>query len=55
MAVIRTVVHNPSTRLIGADVVEFVASPHPPGSDIIAARLVQKLIAFWAKSHRTRP
>jgi agmatinase len=54
MAVIRTVAENSSTKFIGADVVEFVASPHPPGCDITAARLVQKIIAFWARSQRKR-
>lgn len=34
-------------RLLGADVVELVASPHPPGCDLTAAKLVQKLLAFW--------
>jgi len=34
---------------IGADVVEFIASPHPPGCDLTVARLVMKLLAYWAK------
>ena len=33
---------------IGADVVEFIASPHPPGCDLTVARLVTKLLAYWA-------
>jgi agmatinase len=46
-----TVCSAPGARLVGADVVEFVPSPHPPGCDIIAAKLVAKLVAFW---HRSR-
>ena len=34
---------------IGADVVEFIASPHPPGCDPTVARLVAKLLAYWSK------
>ena len=33
---------------IGADVVEFIASPNPPGCDLTVARLVTKLLAHWA-------
>jgi hypothetical protein len=46
----------PETRgpLIGADIVELIASPHPPGCDIIAARLLTKLLAFWAVGKRLR-
>ncbi len=33
---------------IGADVVEFIASPHPPGCDLTVARLVMKILAYWA-------
>ena len=36
---------------IGADVVEFIASPHPPGCDLTVARLVMKILAWWASSH----
>lgn len=32
-------------RFLAADVVEYVASPHPPGCDIIAAKLVTKILA----------
>jgi agmatinase len=34
---------------IGADVVEFIASPHPPGCDLTVARLVMKILAYWSK------
>jgi len=34
-------------RLIGADIVEFVPSPTPPGCDPVAARLATKLLARW--------
>ncbi len=33
---------------IGADVVEFIASPYPPGCDLTVARLVMKILAYWA-------
>jgi agmatinase len=36
---------------IGADVVEFIASPHPPGCDLTVARLVMKILAYWALNH----
>jgi agmatinase len=34
-------------RLVGADVVELVPSPQPPGCDLTVAKLVSKLLAFW--------
>ncbi len=46
MDVVRAVINSPCD-LLGADVVEFIASPHPPGCDIIAARLVMKMVAYW--------
>ena len=49
-AVIRTVATNDAVRLVGADLVEFVPSPHPPGCDLTAARLTAKILAFWAVS-----
>jgi agmatinase len=45
--IIRCLTTAPGLQLIGADVVELVASPHPPGCDIIAARLAAKVLAFW--------
>ena len=33
--------------LLGADIVEFIPSPNPPGCDIVAARLAQKVLAWW--------
>ncbi len=47
MDVLRAVTGASGARLTGADVVEYVPSPHPPGSDIVAARLVTKLLAYW--------
>jgi agmatinase len=49
MDVIRTLTTESRCRLIGADVVEFVPSPTPPGCDPTAARLVAKLLAWWWK------
>ena len=45
--VIRSLATSPQSRLIGADITELVASPHPPGSDAVAARLATKILAFW--------
>ena len=46
MDVLRILMTESPCRLIGADVVEFVPSPTPPGCDIIAARLVAKVLAW---------
>ena len=48
MEVVRAVIDAPCD-LLGADVVEFIASPNPPGCDLNAARLVMKILAYWAK------
>jgi agmatinase len=47
MEIIRGVCLHKQARLIGADVVELVPSPTPPGSDPAAARLVSRLLAWW--------
>jgi len=54
MDVVRAVTEAPRAHLIGADVVELVASPHPPGCDLVAARLVMKILAFWWRGRRHR-
>jgi agmatinase len=46
MEVIRAVAGAARCQWIGADVVEFVPSPHPPGCDLTAARLVMKMLAW---------
>ena len=48
MDVLRVLTASRASQLIGADLVEYIPSPHPPGCDIIAARLLVKLLAFWA-------
>ncbi|MFH1680224.1 MAG: agmatinase [Candidatus Eisenbacteria bacterium] len=45
-AVLRAVARAPRARLVGADIVEYVASPNPPGSDLAAAKLATRLIAY---------
>jgi agmatinase len=50
MELIRAVAAAPC-NWIGADVVEFIASPHPPGCDLTVARLVMKIVAYWASNH----
>jgi agmatinase len=52
MDVIRTLTTESHGHLIGADVVEFVPSPTPPGCDPAAARLTAKLLAWWWKGKR---
>jgi hypothetical protein len=47
MDVVQTVAGAPAARLIGADVVELIPSAHAPGCDIVAARLVAKMLGFW--------
>ncbi len=49
MDVFRVLAGESQCQLIGADVVEFVASPNPPGCDPAAARLTTKLLAWWWK------
>ena len=51
MEVIRAIAESRSIRWLGADVVEFVPSPHPPGCDPAAARLAEKVLA-WRHSGR---
>ncbi|MDY0167335.1 MAG: agmatinase family protein [Thermoguttaceae bacterium] len=47
MAILRAVTAAPRARLVGADLVEFVPSPHPPGCDLTAAKLAVKILAWW--------
>jgi agmatinase len=49
MEIFRVLLSESRCRVIGADVVEFVASPVPPGCDPAAARLTTKLLAWWWK------
>jgi agmatinase len=49
MDIFRVLLSESRCQLIGADVVEFVASPNPPGCDPAAARLTTKLLAWWWK------
>jgi agmatinase len=53
MEIIRLVMTHRQIRLIGADVVEFVPSPAPPGCDPVAARLVAKVLAWRRVARRT--
>jgi agmatinase len=52
MGVIREIAASRRIRWLGADVVEFVPSPHPPGCDPVAARLVEKVLAYWHSGRR---
>ena len=47
MAILQTVFAAPKARLVGADLVEFVPSPNPPGCDLSAAKLATKILAWW--------
>ncbi len=55
MAIFRALAAAPRARWTGADVVEFVPSPHPPGCDLTAARLLHKMLAFRHQSQRSVP
>ena len=48
MEILQSLTCASSCRLLGADVMEFVPSPNPPGCDITAAKLVYKILAYWA-------
>jgi agmatinase len=50
--VVRVLTTESRCRLIGADVMEFVPSLHPPGCDPIAARLAAKVLAWWWAGRR---
>jgi agmatinase len=52
MQIIQAVCSNPKPHLVGADVVEYIASPHPPSCDITAAKLVYKILSFWASGRK---
>jgi agmatinase len=47
MEILRVLTNESHCQLIGADIVEFIASPNPPGCDPVAARLATKLLAWW--------
>ena len=53
MEIFRVLTSESRCELIGADIVEFVASPVPPGCDPAAARLATKLLAWWWKGRRS--
>jgi agmatinase len=53
MEILRVLMTESRCQLIGADVVEFIASPVPPGCDPAAARLATKLLAWWWKGRKS--
>jgi agmatinase len=53
MSVIREIATSRRIDFLGADVVEFVASPNPPGCDPAAARLAEKVLA-WRHAGRRK-
>jgi agmatinase len=54
MEIIRALTCARHGSLMGADVVEYVASPHPPGTDPLAAKLVAKVLAFWYTNRQSQ-
>ena len=54
MDVIQAVAGAPQGKLLGADVVEFVPSPRPPGCDLTVAKLAAKTLAFRFAQPRRR-
>jgi agmatinase len=53
--VIGAVAAGPRRNLVGADVVEFVPSPRPPGCDLMVAKLALKILAFRFGASFRRP
>jgi agmatinase len=51
-AILEATARAPKARLIGADIVEYVASPNPPGSDLAAAKLATRLLAYRESARR---
>ncbi|MBM3320266.1 MAG: agmatinase [Candidatus Eisenbacteria bacterium] len=52
-AILEATARAPKARFIGADIVEYVASPNPPGSDLTAAKLATRLLAYRESARRT--
>lgn len=52
MALLQAVTSAPRARLLGADLVEFIPSPHLPGCDLTAAKLAVKTLAWWHAARR---
>ncbi|MDA1193334.1 MAG: agmatinase [Candidatus Poribacteria bacterium] len=52
MEAMRAVFIESKCRVAGADVVEFIPSPHPPGCDLVAAKLTTRLLAYWGAGQR---
>jgi agmatinase len=50
--VVRVLMTESRCQLIGADVMEFIPSPVPPGCDPVAARLASKVLAWWWAGQR---
>ncbi len=48
MQVLRAIATAPGAQWVGADVVELIPAPHPPGSDAVVAKLLTRIIAYWA-------
>ena len=54
MSILRAVTFAPRARLLGADLVEFIPSPHPPGCDLTAAKLAVKVLAWRQAGLRSK-
>jgi agmatinase len=54
MEILRVLMTESQGRVIGADVVEFVPSPTPPGCDPTATRIVTKTLAWWWVGQKKR-
>src|SRR3989304_3524391 len=50
--IIREIALSRRIHWIGADMVEFVPSPQPPGCDLTAAKLAAKVLAWWQAGRR---
>ncbi len=47
MAVLRAVMSNQKCRMRGADVVEFIPDPNPPGCDTVPCKIISRMLAYW--------
>lgn len=47
MALMRALFSNRKCSIRGADVVEFIPDPNPPGCDTLPCKLISRMLAYW--------
>jgi len=50
MEIIKVICENKQINFLGCDLVEYIACPHPPMYDIIAAKIIFKLLSFYIRN-----